>query len=141
MNEKTMTLAVLPSYGFYSGMGAVLDNLPRNLWIAPRDFASLFVEDILYPANMNLHPDVLRGRMISPENASIDYAVEFILENYDCLHQRLVRDIKKTLPFLLTKPYTLENLFLFQGSYSLALRIAENDNQSFSLPFATTNNL
>lgn len=138
MVEKTPHfLAVLPCKTFYSGMGAIIDNLPKSTWVSPKEFSSLFVEDILQPMEMVMHPDILRNRIVSSDSASIDYAVELILENYDCLHRRLLREFEKTLPFLLTDSYTLENLFLYTGSHSLALRIEEHENKSSFLPFTS----
>ena len=139
-NELT-TLAILPSQKFYSGMITLLDNIPSGIYIPAKEFAGLFVEDILDPERMGFHPDILRNRIISMDNSSIDYAIEFILENYDCLHERLLGDVKKTLPFLLTHSFTLKDLALLYGSHSLALRIAENENKSISVPFATPSRL
>ncbi len=138
VTKPPSVLAVLPCRTFYSGMGAILDNFPKSAWVTPREFSSLFVEDILQPLGMVMHPDILRNRIVSSDSASIDYAVELILENYDCLHRRLLREFEKTLPFLLTDSYTLENLFLYTGSHSLALRIEEHENKSSLLPYTST---
>jgi len=141
VKNKNATLVVLPCQSFYSGLSTLLDNMPRDVWIKARDLSSLFVEDILEPEKMAMHPEVLKGFFIASDPGLLEYGMEIILENYDCLHTRLYREMEKVHPFLLEKRYHLENLFLYTGSYSLGLRIEEHENKSSYFPCTTPFNL
>ena len=122
-------LAVLQSPRFYSGISTLFDNIPKTVHVQTGALESFFVEDIITPGSIST-TDLIQYAFSSPHYSDLDLTVDIVLENYLYLHDILLRDTKKQLPFILTGDFSLEHLHRLPGSYSFALRIIKDENKT-----------